>query len=147
MADYIRNMQFPVDDILALIPQKPPFVMVGKLLYTDENITRSSFVVGADNVFVRNNLFQEAGLLENIAQTAALRAGYVAHTENKPVAVGYIGAVKNLEIFDLPKVGDEIITEITVETKVMGITVLTGKVWYNDVLLAQCEMRVLTEKE
>jgi len=121
--------------------------MVGKLLYTDENTTRSSFVIGADNVFVRNNLFQEAGLLENIAQTAALRVGYIGHVENKPVVVGYIGAVKNLEIFNLPKVNDEIITEVTIETKVMDITVLTGKVKHNDELLAQCEMRVLTEKE
>lgn len=121
--------------------------MVGKLLYTDENITRSSFIIGAENVFVRNNLFQEAGLLENIAQTAALRAGYIAQEENRPVAVGYIGAVKNLDIFNLPKAGDEIMTEVIIETKAMDITVLSGKVWYNDVLLAQCEMRVLAEKE
>jgi hypothetical protein len=140
-------MKFPIDDILALIPQKPPFVMVGKLLYTDENTTSSSFVIGADNVFVRNNLFQEAGLLENIAQTAALRAGFIAHAGNKPVAVGYIGAVKNFDVFKLPKVNDEIITDVTIETKVMDITVLTGKVKHNDELLAQCEMRVLTEKE
>jgi len=147
MADYIREMKFPVNDILALIPQKPPFVMVGKLLYTDDTVTRSSFVIGADNVFVRNNLFQEAGLLENIAQTAALRAGYIAHAENKPVAIGYIGAVKNLDIFNLPKVSDEIITEVTIETKVMDITVLTGRVRHNEALLAQCEMRVLMKKE
>jgi predicted hotdog family 3-hydroxylacyl-ACP dehydratase len=140
-------MKFPLENILALIPQKPPFVMVGKLLYTDETITRSSFVIGADNVFVRNNLFREAGLLENIAQTAALRAGYIAHAENKPVAVGYIGAAKNLDIFNLPKVNDEIITEVTIETKVMDITVLTGKVKQNETLLAQCEIRVLTEKD
>ena len=121
--------------------------MVGKLLYTDDTITRSSFVIGADNVFVRDNLFHEAGLLENIAQTAALRAGYIAQEENRPVSVGYIGAVKNLDIFILPKVGDEIMTEVTIETKVMDITVLTGEVKHNEALLAQCEMRVLAEKE
>jgi hypothetical protein len=140
-------MSFPVEDIIPLIPQKPPFVMVGKLLYTDATLTRSSFIVAADNVFVNNNLFQEAGLLENIAQTAALGAGYMEYIANKPVAPGYIGAVKNLEIFNLPKVNDEIMTEVTIETKVMGITVLTGKVKHNGALLAQCEMRVVTEKE
>ena len=105
-------MMLPVENIIPLIPQKPPFVMVGKLLFTDEVSTRSSFTIKPDNVFVKDNVLQEAGLMENIAQTAALRAGYTAQTENKPVTVGYIGAVSNFEIFDLPKASDEIETEI-----------------------------------
>ena len=121
--------------------------MVGKLIYTDEHVTRSSFRIAADNLFVKNHVFQEAGLLENIAQTAALRAGYLAQAENKPVSVGYIGSVKDFEIFQLPEIDQDIITEIKIETKVMGITVLSGKVWRNDDLLAQCEMRVLMDNE
>jgi len=139
-------MKLPVEDILTLIPQKPPFVMVGKLIFTDEYITRSSFHI-ADNLFVKNGWFQEAGLLENIAQTAALGAGYTAQAENKPVAVGYIGSVKNFEVFNLPGTGQDITTEIKIETKVMGITVFSGKVWRDGELLAQCEMRALTDKE
>jgi hypothetical protein len=135
-------MSFPVENIISLIPQKQPFVMVGKLLSVDENSTRSSFIIEADNVFVKNNLFQEAGLLENIAQTAALRAGYTAVEEQKPVAVGYIGAVNNFEVFDLPKVNDELVTEITVENKIFDVTVISGKVWHNEKLLAQCEMKL-----
>lgn len=121
--------------------------MVGRLLYTDENITRSSFYINADNVFVKNGAFQEAGLMENIAQTAALRAGYIAQIENKPVAVGYIGAVSNFEIFELPKTGDEIITEISVLNQLLGITVLGGKIWLADELIAQCEMKVFSKNE
>jgi predicted hotdog family 3-hydroxylacyl-ACP dehydratase len=145
--DYIPEMKLPTEDILSLIPQKQPFVMVDKLIYTDDSTTRSSFNIRADNIFTRDNVLQEAGLLENIAQTAALRAGYIAQAGNTKVALGYIGAVKNLEIFFLPKVNNNIVTEIFIETKVMGITVLTGKVWQNEALLAQCEMRVLTDNE
>jgi predicted hotdog family 3-hydroxylacyl-ACP dehydratase len=137
-------MVLPVNDILSLIPQKPPFVMVDRLLYMDEYSTQSSFRVSKDNVFVKNNTFQEAGLLENIAQTAALRAGYMAKVERKRVAVGYIGAVKDLEIFELPKVNDELITEITVENKIFDVTIISGKVWHNDNLLAKCEMKLFT---
>jgi hypothetical protein len=139
-------MQLPVENIIPLIPQKPPFVMVGKLLHTDVNITRSSFMVNGDNVFVKDNLFQEAGLMENIAQTAALRAGYLAQIEDKPVAVGYIGAVSSFEIFDLPKVDDEIVTEITVENQIFDITVLSGKVWLSKNLMAKCEMKLFISK-
>lgn len=121
--------------------------MVGKLLETDENITRSSFIVDAGNVFVKNGLFQEAGLMENIAQTAALGAGYEAQTGNKPVAVGYIGAVSNFEIFSLPKVGDEIITEISAQNQIFDITVLLGEVWLGDQMIAQCEMKVFSKNE
>lgn len=120
--------------------------MVGKLLHTDVNITRSSFIVNGDNVFVKDNLFQEAGLMENIAQTAALRAGYLAQIEDNPVAVGYIGAVSSFEIFDLPKVDDEIITEITVENQIFDITVLSGRVWLNKNLMAKCEMKLFISK-
>jgi predicted hotdog family 3-hydroxylacyl-ACP dehydratase len=140
-------MNLPVEDIIPLIPQKPPFVMVSKLLYSDETITRSSFYILADNVFVKDGLFQEAGLLENIAQTAALRNGYhQAAKDNRPVTVGYIGAVKDFEVFSLPKVGDELITEVTIGNQIMDVTVILGKVWHKDNLLAQCEMKLFISK-
>ena len=135
-------MQLPVNNITSLIPQKHPFVMVGKLLTVDETLTRSSFIINSGNVMVKNGFFQEAGLMENIAQTAAFRAGYLAHTENKPVANGYIGSVKNFEVYGLPKINDEIITEINIEDRVFNVTVLTGKIWLNNTLIAGCEMKV-----
>ncbi|SHM28103.1 3-hydroxyacyl-ACP dehydratase [Mucilaginibacter sp. OK098] len=138
-------MDFPVDDIIHLIPQKPPFVMVSKLLYVDETTTKSSFIINPDNVFVKDDIFQEAGLMENIAQTAALRSGYIAVKEHKPVEVGYIGAIKNFEIFDLPKANDELLTEITIENQVFNVTILLGKIWHNDKLIAQCEMKVFMD--
>ncbi|HWZ14951.1 MAG TPA: hypothetical protein VNW95_06900 [Mucilaginibacter sp.] len=136
-----------MENVIPLIPQKPPFVMVGKLLHSDDHITRSSFLIRPGNVFVKNNIFQEAGLMENIAQTAALRAGYLAQAENKPVTVGYIGAVKDFEVFSLPKINDEIITEVSIENQILDVTVLLGKVWLNGVLMAQCEMKVFSRSE
>lgn len=121
--------------------------MVGKLLYVDETTTKSSFIISPDNVLVKDGVFQEAGLMENIAQTAALRSGYIANTENKPVEVGYIGAIKDFEVFNLPKANDELITEITIENQVFNVTVLLGKVWHNGELLAQCEMKVFIGNE
>lgn len=119
--------------------------MVGKLLHTDEAVTRSSFIINPDNVFVRDGAFQEAGLMENIAQTAALRAGCVAQSENKPVETGYICAIKDFEVFDLPNAGDEIITEISIDNQVFNVTMFTGQVWRDSVLLARCEMKVFTK--
>ena len=66
-------------------------------------------------------------------------------TENKPVEVGYIGAIKDFEVFSLPKVNEELNTEIIIENQVFNVTVLLGKVWHNDKLIAQCEMKVFMD--
>jgi predicted hotdog family 3-hydroxylacyl-ACP dehydratase len=137
-------MAFPIEDITQLIPQKHPFVMVGKLLFADETSTRSSFIIDADNVFVKDGLFQEAGLMENIAQTAALGAGYKATILNDAVKAGYIGSVNNFEVFELPEINDELITEVTKQDEVFNVTIIAGKVWLNNKLIAGCEMKVFT---
>jgi predicted hotdog family 3-hydroxylacyl-ACP dehydratase len=131
-----------INDIQSLIPQKPPFVMVDKLLSVTETSTTTGFTIQPDTIFVQNGVFKEPGLLENIAQTAAASAGYVAHTENKPVLVGYIGAVNNLQVFALPKTGDELITEITTENQIFDVTLISGKITCNGQLIAQCKMKI-----
>jgi predicted hotdog family 3-hydroxylacyl-ACP dehydratase len=130
------------ENILALIPQQPPFVMIDKLYHSDESITRTGFHIAVENVLTINGVFTEAGLLENMAQTAAARAGYTARLENKPVRLGYIGAVKNLEIFSLPQVNDQLVTEIKIEDHLFDVTMISGRVWCNEKLIAQCEMKI-----
>lgn len=130
------------ENIDMLIPQKPPFVMVDRLTGFSEASTTTAFVIKADNIFVENGVFKEPGLVENIAQTAAARAGYVSRTENKPVLVGYIGAVNNLQIFSLPKTGDELITEITIENQIFDVTLISGKTSCNGQPVAQCKMKI-----
>lgn len=130
------------EDILSLIPQKPPFVMVDELFFSDDNITRTGFTITADNVFVIDGEFSEAGLMENMAQTAAAGSGNMARIENRPVANGYIGQVKNFEVYRLPKVGDKLITEVKIEVQVFDAGIVSGKIWCNEVEVAQCEMKI-----
>ena len=131
-----------VENIQSLIPQKSPFVMVDKLLGVTETSTKTGFTIKADNIFVKEGLFKEPGLVENIAQTAAASAGYVSYTQNKPVLVGYIGAVNNLQVFVLPATGDELITEITTENQIFDVTLISGKITCNGQLIAQCNMKI-----
>jgi predicted hotdog family 3-hydroxylacyl-ACP dehydratase len=129
-------------DIITLIPQKPPFVMVDHLVFSDEKSSRSSFLVQADNIFVEEGFLKEPALVENIAQTAAARAGHFAQLDNKPVLVGYIGSVKNLDIHFLPQTGDELITEIVIENQIFNVTLITGKISCNEKPVAQCQMKI-----
>lgn len=130
------------EKITSLIPQAPPFVMIDQLVYSDEKVSRSNLTVREDNIFVENGHFLEAGMVENIAQTAAARVGYIAKEHNVPVPVGYIGAIKNLEVFSLPAVNDLLDTEISIENQIFDVTVITGRVKCREQLLAQCEMKI-----
>ena len=136
----------PVENIQNLIPQRPPFVMVDKVLSVSENGFSTGFGMKANNIFTENGLFKEPGLVENIAQTAAARAGYVSKAENKPVQIGYIGAVNGLEVYRLPKTGDELITEITIENQIFDVTLISGKITCNNEIIAQCKMKIFINK-
>ncbi len=130
------------DKVVSLIPQRPPFVMIDELMFTDEHRTGTRLQVRADNIFVENGLFREAGILENIAQTAAARAGYNSQRLGEAVKVGYIGAVKNFEVFDLPNVADVLETVISIGNQVFDVTLINGSVTCNNRLLAKCEMKI-----
>ncbi len=130
------------ENILELIPQKPPFVMVDELLACADNTATTRLTIQADNIFVQDGEFKEPGLVENIAQTAAARSGYVSKTENRPVPVGYIGAVNNLQVHALPGTGDELITEITIENQIFDVTLISGKITCNGNIIVQCTMKI-----
>jgi predicted hotdog family 3-hydroxylacyl-ACP dehydratase len=130
------------ENILSFIPQRPPFVMVDEIIDSGETITRSKFLIKAGNIFVENGMMKEPGLVENIAQTAAARAGYISQKENKPVSLGYIGSIRNLQITGFPKVNEEIITEIKIENQIFDVSIISGKISCNETILAQCEMKI-----
>ena len=129
-------------DILSYIPQRPPFVMVDRVMASDETSTKSSFRIREDNIFVEGGKLKEPGLVENIAQTAAARAGFKALSEGEPVKVGFIGGIRNLQVLGFPEVGSDIETEITVVNQVYDVSVISGKVTCKGMLLAACEMKI-----
>ena len=144
----MQKFQNVIDDmemILRLIPQRAPMVMVDKLLWADEKTTRSGLSIKEDNLFSEDGHFSEAGLIENIAQTAALQIGYYYYTQNLPAPSGFIGAIKKVNIYHLPKVGEHIETQIEVENEIFGITLVGAEVWQGDTLLADCKMKTVKE--
>ena len=132
----------PADDILDRIPQKPPFVMIDRLVWSDEKTSRSTFLIREENILVEEGVFGECGMVENIAQTAAARAGAIGQNPDEPVKIGYIGAIKNLEVFALPRISDILETEITIDNQIFDVTLISAKVKCRDQLMAQCQMKV-----
>ena len=135
------------DDITAYIPQRPPIVMINGIKAVDGSLTRTGFYVAPDNIFVEDGKLQAPGLMENIAQTAAARIGYIARQQNAPVPLGFIGAVKDLEIFELPAAGETIETTTEIGAEVFNATMVIGKVMLNGKVMAQCEMKIFANPQ
>ncbi len=134
-------------DVLSFIPQRHPFVMIDKLVFSNEKTGRTSFLVTNSNILVEDGHLSEAGIVENIAQTAAANSGYTFLSGNKAPKIGYIGDVKNLSITALPKVGSEIETEISVKNQIFDITVITGRVSCKNKVIAECEMKIFISNQ
>lgn len=141
-----------IKDTQALIPQKAPIVMIDQLLEADQQHCITKLTVRKDNIFCENGCLQAAGLAENIAQTAAAQSGYLAKQaaakgeDLKPV-VGFIGAIKNLVIHQLPKIGEELKTEILVEHQVLNFSLIKGTVQVDGQLMAACEMKIFLKED
>ena len=116
--------------------------MVDRLLMADEQHAVSTFRVREENIFAAGGKLLEAGLIENIAQTAAARAGFISAVEKKIPAIGYIGDVKNLEIAGLPKINEELETEIILENQIFDISILRGIIRCDKKEIASCEMKI-----
>jgi predicted hotdog family 3-hydroxylacyl-ACP dehydratase len=136
-----------VNNIETVIPQRMPFVMISELIYSDVTTSTSSFEVKEDNIFLKDHRLQEPALVENIAQTAAARAGYIAIREQRPVSIGYIAAIQNLEVIELPVLGDRLNTEIRIMNQVFDVTLIGATVSCGGKKMATCEMKIFITKQ
>jgi len=128
-----------------LIPQRPPMVMIDRLVYAGEKTAGGRLFIEETNMFCHNGFLQEAGMVEFIAQTAAAFTGYMQLEAGKPVKLGFIGSVKNLVINTLPTLNTEIESEIIIDSELLGFTIITGRVKQEGKVLAECEMRIKLE--
>ena len=133
------------NDIIKYIPQRTPIVMVHELLEADDDHAVTRLNIEPDNVFVSKEYFLEPGLVENIAQTAAMHVGYQCSLKNIPIPIGYIAAVKDLKIQALPKQNTQITTSVKITNKVLDVTVVEGRVEQNGAVLCSCEMRIFAK--
>jgi len=151
-------MEFEKIDIQELLPQRPPFVMVDRLLFCDRQTTRTALTVREDNIFFDRGVLaewaspgevpddgalSEAGLLENIAQTCAARMGFInKYVCNDTVKIGFIGAIRQGRIARLPRAGETLVTQIDTIEEVFQMTLVDAKVCVGSEVIASCEMKI-----
>ena len=130
-------------DILALIPQRPPFLLIDRLVDFDEQRTVTSFVVRDEHIFCeKEGGLQAAGLIENIAQTCAARMGYINLINAERVKLGFIGAIRDLEIHRLPRCGETLLTTISNPQEVFSMMLVEAEVRSGEEILATAQMKI-----
>ena len=128
-----------------LIPQRFPFVMVNSIASYSENHLVSGFDIKEENIFVQDGIFQASGLVEHQAQSVALHTGYKYFLLGKEAPTGYIGAIKSFEAEKLPKVGDQLKTEVTILNEIMGVTLVDAVTKLNDEVIASSQMKTVVK--
>jgi len=128
--------------ILELIPQRPPFVMVDRLVSSDAVFSVTELEVRNDNVFVEDGRLAASGLVENIAQTCAARIGYINLNSGSSVKIGVIGSITNLNFAKTPTVGQKIVTTIELLQEVFQVTLVEAVVRCGEEELARCNMKI-----
>ena len=133
------------DELLALLPQRPPMVLVSALLACADDRTVTQFCVPADCILVENGVLSEAGLIENMAQTAAAGAGYGYRQQGQPAPIGFIAAIRGLRVGALPAVGTTLTTEVHVVNQVLDFSIVRGLVRAGETTFAECELRIFSK--
>ncbi|WP_335965156.1 hypothetical protein [Galbibacter sp. PAP.153] len=102
--------------------------MVNKLVDYATTKIISSFTPSIDNIFLKEGIFIEAGIIENMAQTVALHTGYTYFLKGEEPPTGYIGSIKRVTINKLVGIGEQITTEANILHEIMGVTLVEIKV-------------------
>jgi 3-hydroxymyristoyl/3-hydroxydecanoyl-(acyl carrier protein) dehydratase len=143
-------------DIQNYLPHRAPLLMVDLILNIEANFVETVFLIKEDNIFVDNDFFIEAGLIENTAQTCSAIVGkkYFFNengTENEDInIIGFISAIKNLKIHELPKAYDTIITRANLVSKFDGgdytLCTMSCESFLGEKILLECEINLFIQK-
>ena len=82
-------------------------------------------------------------MIEHIAQSIALHKGYYYYLNGKPAPMGYIGAIKQINIARLPRVGEVLRTEIVIIQEFMDVTLVKMQTFIGDERIAEGEMKTV----
>ena len=137
---------FPITDrafVENLIPQKKPFVMIDKLISFSEKKLEAGLKVVENNIFFKDDVFQEAGLIEHMAQSVALHTGYDFYLKDKEAPVGYIGSINSIDIERLPKFEENLETTVEILQEFGAITLVQIEVKIDGKKIASGQMKTV----
>lgn len=143
-------------DIKNYLPHHAPMLMVDKFISINNQQVETIFEIKDDNIFVQNNIFLEAGLIENAAQTCSsiVAQSYFIDENNLEiedvVVIGFISTIKSIKIHNLPNVGDILTTKAVLISKFItdyySTCTLSCQTFNKDNLLLEGEINLFLQE-
>lgn len=150
-------MEFDAIDIKEYLPHRAPMLMVDRIQKLDHEIVETTFEIVPSNIFVQDQVFVEAGLIENAAQTCAaiVAKGFFLDESDevkRDVAViGFISGLKMLKIHALPSSGTTITTTAALNSKFVTddyiLCTMNCKTTNNGQLLLEGEINLFIQEK
>ena len=136
--EYIRSI-----DVHTVLPQQEPFVMIDTMTHFEMMTSTTETEIRESNIFVDGGRFSASGMIENIAQTCAARVGfYNKYILKKDVQVGFIGAIRNYVVHELPQVGSTITTRVDILEEIFGMTLANAEITCEGRTIATAEIKL-----
>lgn len=142
-------------DITNFLPHREPFLMVDKVLSLGEKHVSTSYYVSKDSVFAKNGFFVEAGLVEFAAQTCSSIVGKSYFDDDDiegkgTKLIGFISAIKKVEVFSCPCVGSTIIAKAILISRYDSdeycICTLQCDIYEAEKVLLSCQMNLFIQE-
>ena len=137
------------------LPHREPMLMVKDLLFIDEESVSSGLQIVKDCIFVENGVLSAAGLIENAAQTSTAIVGQGFFLEDDLTGesnnlIGYINAIRKVEIFKLPKIGEYITTKASlisrIDTNSICICSINCSTFIKKKLIVDCTLNFIIKE-
>jgi len=143
-------------DIKKYLPHRYPMLMVDMILNMDEKKVETIFEIKENSIFIQNKILTEVGLIENAAQTCSsvIAKDYFVDENNQDKedvdVVGFISAIKTLNIYKLPKAGDTIKTIAILASKFISneysLCTMNCKSFHKEELLLEGEINLFIQE-
>ena len=103
---------FPMP-IERLLPQRPPMLLLDRLMSCTPSEGTADTLISAGNLFrLPDDTIHAAALFELMAQAYAAVHGYQNHLAGKPVGIGYLAGITNAVVHGPARIGDRLIVSV-----------------------------------
>ena len=134
------------------LPHRPPMQLVDTIIHINDTSVTTEFLIRKDCIFTQKGFFMEVGLIENMAQTCSAIVGqfFFEKGEATKNIIGYISAIKKVEIYSLPEVLQSVLTEAELLSRIDGqgysICSMDCHACSKGILLAQTQMNLFIKE-
>jgi len=126
-----------------LLPQKQGMCVVSKLLKVGERYARVESVFSSKSPFIKKDKsLEEFAYMEVMAQSAGVMDGFEKFDTDQADPEGYLIGGQKINIYAKTYVGDRLIIDIYKTTKFGNFGILTAKIFFKDVLIAEGEIKI-----